>query len=149
MAEGASYLDVGCGRGEMVKLAKSRGVLAVGLELVPSLCDGETIHHGSVLDLPWRDDAFHYVSCYDMIEHLPPEHVDRALDELFRVCRNTLYLTTNDKRSHLGDLELHLTRMPRAWWDAKLIERAGDPDRIVRDTYGINNDEWHWSVHLE
>lgn len=141
-----TYLDVGCGRGEMVDRARARGIHATGLELVPKLCDGQKIIQGSVLELPFPDNAFHYVSCYDMVEHLPPEHVDKALDELFRVCDEILFITTNDKRSHLGDLELHLTRRPRAWWDAKIAERVGS-GVIQKSSYG--NEEWHWEIMLE
>jgi ubiquinone/menaquinone biosynthesis C-methylase UbiE len=151
MESGKTYLDVGCGRGEMVKLANSRGVTACGLELVPKLCDGVTIKQGSVLDIGYADKTFDYVSCYDMIEHLPPEYVDKALDELFRVTANTLYITTNDKRSHLGDLELHLTRRPRPWWTEKLVERARVRGnwQMIEDTYGITNEEWHWEIRLD
>lgn len=144
MEPGATYLDVGCGRGEMVARALRRGVFATGLELVPEL-EGDHVVTGEITALPFADDLFDYVSCYDVIEHLPPEQVDRALDELFRVCRGTLLLTTNDKQSRLGDLELHLTRMPRAWWDRQLVARAGE-GLIVRDDYG--RDEWHWRIEL-
>ncbi len=136
---GQRYLDAGCGRGEMVKLAKSLGVEARGCELVPDLCDGVTVINGSLTALPFDDKSFDVVSCYDVIEHLPPEQVDTALDELFRVSRGVVILSTNDKRSHYKDMELHLTRMPRSWWDKKLGDRS---ESLERSSYGSN--EWHW-----
>lgn len=142
----STYLDVGCGRGEMVRRARERGVEAYGLELVPDLCDGKCVVEGLATDMPFGSRSFDVVSCYDVVEHLPPEEVDAALDEIFRVAKGTIYLTTNDKRSVLGDLELHLTRMSRSWWDAKLVERAGPEATISRSSYG--NDEWHWTIEL-
>jgi len=143
---GCTYLDVGCGRGETVRMARERNVEASGLELVPELC-GEHITHGRVTAMPFEADAFDVVSCYDMLEHLPTEQVDDALDELWRVARHTLVLSTNNKQSRLvtpdGFLELHLTRKPRAWWQEKFDARGGD---MVASEYG--NDEWHWRISL-
>lgn len=148
---GATYLDVACGRGEIVELARGRGVLAIGCELVPELCNGYAVLQGDMTDLPFPPNAFQYVSCYDAIEHLPPEQVPAALDELFRVCERVLILTTNDRPSHLGDLELHLTRRPREWWDAQLVSRAklcSDAPVIERGTFGANDGDWHWRIEL-
>jgi 2-polyprenyl-3-methyl-5-hydroxy-6-metoxy-1,4-benzoquinol methylase len=143
MLPGSTYLDVGCGRGEMVRLAIERGVKAQGLELVPEL-GSEIVQIGSITALPFVDGWFDYVSCYDVIEHLPTEQVPIALDELWRVCGGVLFLTTNDKRSHLGDLELHLTRKPRSWWDEQFRSRAHS--LIDPSTYG--RDEWHWRIAM-
>lgn len=141
MPAGSTYLDVGCGRGEMVRLARERGVAASGLELVPALCGGDIVC-GEVTAIP-HDGKFDFVSCYDVVEHLPEDQVDRALDELFRVSR-VLLLTTNQKRSVYGDLELHLTRKPREWWDQKIVDRR--PAAVQRSTYGV--EEWHWRIEV-
>lgn len=161
---GASYVDVGCGRAEMVKLAASRGVAACGVELVPELCGRFTagsngspkpyyVIEGVVTALPFQDRHFEFVSCYDMLEHLPEDQVDTALDELFRVCASTLFLTTNDKESRLplsdgSFLELHLTRKPRAWWNEKIGMRAADREahEVIESEYGRG--EWHWEIRL-
>lgn len=143
---GATYLDVACGRGEMVQLARERGVVAQGLEFVPALCGGAVLY-ADLLTIPFGDRSTDYVSCYDAVEHLEPETVDRALDELFRVTRRVLFLTTNDKRSVHKGVELHLTREPRDWWEAKLAERAILRNaEIVPSTYG--RDEWHWRIEF-
>jgi len=144
-----TYLDVGCGRGETVKMAHARGVHAHGIDLVPELCDGKVIRCGSVTDLSLPDDAFDVVSCYDMLEHLPTDQVDKALDELWRVARVELVLSTNNKQSRLplpegGFLELHLTRKPRAWWELKFHDRGFRS--IDSTTYGV--EEWHWRIQL-
>jgi len=147
----AVYLDVACGRGETIDMAREAGIDAVGLDLVPDLCDGRRVIQGSILDLPFEDNAFDYVSCYDAVEHLPPEHVALALDQLFRVVAKVLVVTTNNQRSHLGDLELHLTRREREWWDEHLTSRAqaiSPGATIARSTYGRFDHEWHWRIEL-
>jgi ubiquinone/menaquinone biosynthesis C-methylase UbiE len=40
---------------------------------------------GSVTDLPFADDSFSAVLALEVIEHLYPAHVERALGEVFRV----------------------------------------------------------------
>lgn len=158
MAHGSTYLDVGCGRAEMISRAVDRGIGGMGVELVPELCgtqrsaDGMEFEviEGVVTELPFPDQHFDYVSCYDMLEHLPEEQVDQALDELFRVCGHTLFLTTNDKQSVLplpggGELELHLTRKPRPWWNDKIEKRATQRMMLVSESeYGRG--EWHWMI---
>ena len=144
--KGSTYLDVACGRGEMVALARSRGVHAQGLEFVPKLCENGVLY-GDMLSLPFGDATVDYVSCYDAVEHLEPETVDRALDELFRVARRVLCITTNDKSSMLNGLQLHLTREPREWWERKLADRGLLRNAtITPGTYG--RDEWHWRIEF-
>lgn len=144
IAPGSTYVDIGCGRGEMIALARDRGVVARGVELVPSLCGG-SIEHGTLEQLLYPDRWFDYVSCYDVVEHLPPGQVDRALDELFRITGCVLFITTNDKPSFYQGMELHLTRRPREWWDQHLVRRAlPRGGQIERSTYG--RDEWHWRI---
>lgn len=151
METGATYLDVACGRGEMVKLARGRGIIAKGLDFVPELCDGVSVVQGDMRHMPFDDRGFDFVSCYDAIEHLPPEQVPMVLDELFRVVDRVLLVTTNNQRSHLDDLELHLTRMARGWWDEHLASRAqaiNPKAKIERSVYGSYNHEWHWRIEL-
>ncbi len=145
--EGASYLDVACGRAETVKHALARGVMATGLDFVEDLCDGVTVLHGNMLKMPFALAQFEYVSCYDAVEHLPTDQVDTALNELFRVARTELRISTNDARSHLGDLELHLTRKPRAWWEAKLTERAEPRGWVLEwSTFADPKRDWSWRI---
>jgi len=142
--KGSSYLDVGCGRGETLALADSHGLISFGIEIVPSLCDSDNVFWADITDLPLNDD-FGYVSCYDVLEHLPPEDVGPALDELFRVASKALFITTNDRRSRLGEHELHLTRKPREWWEQEFSKRGYN--KIEHCTFATERD-WHWRIDL-
>ena len=63
-----SYLDVGCGRGEMLAHATALGFEPVqGTEIVPSLIDGARVVRAEVHELPFKDLKFDVVSLFDVI----------------------------------------------------------------------------------
>jgi len=51
---------------------------------------------GSVLDIPFSDEAFDVVSCYELLEHLPYENFDKAISEIFRVSKSYALLSLPD-----------------------------------------------------
>ena len=142
-----TYLDVGCGRGEMLELAIGQGLLAVGVETVPQLCDEDRVFHGDICDLGWPNKTFDFVTCYDVLEHLPPGEEQDALDELFRVCRKVLCMSTNDRNSFLPDgTDLHVNKRPMASWDKDIRDRAKACGAEVRYTAAGPKGDWHWRV---
>lgn len=52
--------------------------------------------------LPFRNDLFDVVMSTETLEHVPPEKHERFLDELCRVSRRLVFVTTSDIRAHLG-----------------------------------------------
>lgn len=147
MRRGSTYLDVGCGRGEMVEYAKAHGVVARGTEIVPDLC-GEGVLRTDVCTLPLSDGEFDYVSCYDVLEHLTEPRVLKALDELFRVAKNEFFITTNARSSIHHGVELHLTRKPQEWWHEQMQARLPEGGRLQFSTFGAWGKEWHWRAVL-
>lgn len=116
---GQSFLDVSCGRGEMLDFADSLGYEdVIGTEIVPELIAGDVrVQLGYVHDLPFADERFDVVTMLDVIEHLIPGDDERACSELLRVARRHIILTANNKpsRSLLGE-ELHINRRPYEEW---------------------------------
>lgn len=78
-------LDVGCGRIGMA--AFLNGTKVVGVDVEPPLeqIENFTFQPGTITDLQFPDKSFPIVSCIDVLEHLPLEVRDRAIDELVRV----------------------------------------------------------------
>lgn len=113
-----SYLDVGCGRGEMLAFAEREGFSPVrGVEALDELADGERIVVGRGHALPFPDKAFDVVTLFDVIEHLVPGDDEATCKELARVARHHIVLTANNRPSTHYGVELHINRRPYQEWD--------------------------------
>lgn len=93
----SSVLEVGCGFGRIGSAVIERyGKPWVGLDLsraqlVEARRRGDRLRphlvEGSATSLPLRNESFDLVLAVEMLMHIPPEHVRRALGELLRVSR--------------------------------------------------------------
>lgn len=111
------FLDVGCGRGEMLDYAQKKGFANVrGVEVVPDLIDGERVIRGEVHELPFADDSFDVVCMFDVIEHLIPGDDEAACRELERVARKHVFLSANNRPSVYNGMELHINKRPYDEW---------------------------------
>ena len=151
MQPATHYLDVGCGRGESLQWARERGIYAVGTELVDAIiAENPLITFADVCELPFENDAFDYVSCYDVLEHLVPGDEQAALDELGRVCKGLLIITTNDRPSFLPTGEdLHVNKRPRAAWHQDIVDRF-EPVNVRSTVFGpAGYEQWKWKINCE
>lgn len=112
------YLDIGCGRGEMLRHAEQLGYRPVqGVEVVPELCDGWRVLQAEGTALPFADEAFDVVTLFDVIEHVLPGDDESVALEARRVARRHLLITANNHASTLPDgTELHVNRRPYDEW---------------------------------
>jgi len=118
-----SYLDIGCGRGEMLTYAKELGFVRVeGTEVVPALISRERVRFAQAHNLPFEDGEFDVVSCLDVLEHLVPADTECVLREIDRVAARQIILTANNKPSKSLGTELHVNKRPYPEWD-----------RLIRD----------------
>jgi SAM-dependent methyltransferase len=90
LPSGARVLDAGCGSGRTMEDLRDYGQVS-GIELDPGAAEvarsrgcGE-VDVGSLEALPWADGTFDLITCLDVIEHIPDEHL--ALAGLRRVCK--------------------------------------------------------------
>ncbi len=129
-----SFLDVGCGRGEMLAVAQELGFAAVrGTEVVEGLVNiSKGVYWGRADRLPFGRGAFEVVTMFDVIEHLLPADSEvtggtftsqgddeLACKELARVASKHVILTANNKPSFNADGEdLHINRRNYDDWDA-------------------------------
>lgn len=73
-----SYLDIGCGSGDMVRFARSCGVTAVGVDVVAESPDIQ-----ADLRRPLRlSPSFQLVTCLEVAEHLPAESADTLVQSI-------------------------------------------------------------------
>jgi SAM-dependent methyltransferase len=92
---GLEVLDIGCGAGlSLIRLAGLREIgRVVGLEPDPAALRlarrhrGFDLIHGSALELPFEDQSFDVVTCFDVLQHLDDGDDLIAAQEIARVLR--------------------------------------------------------------
>lgn len=86
--------DIGCGDGIITNhLATSRFVVGIDSSLPALAAVTRPKAGGSILDLPFGDDAFDLVMANDVLEHLGPERRAAASAELERIARDYIIIT--------------------------------------------------------
>jgi ubiquinone/menaquinone biosynthesis C-methylase UbiE len=101
IAPGMAVLDVGCGRGEMLRHTARLGARAFGIDyaevavhlsrrIADEVSDqgGEVgVYQASALYLPFETGTFDRVLMFDIVEHLYPAELAQALTEARRVLK--------------------------------------------------------------
>lgn len=85
---GHRVLDIGCGKGHVVKALRELGVLAEGIDLNPAAAEVALVPQVktmSATELDYPDDTFDSVVSFHAIEHIP--EIDNALAEISRVVK--------------------------------------------------------------
>ena len=120
-----SILDVGCGRGYLVKKLNEAGIPTKGLDFARSVMGSMKVSPdvvlGDALNLPFFDKSFELVVSTDFFEHIPGSDVDRVYDEMKRVGDRIAARIAFDGKEN----EYHLTVKPEKWWKNKF------PDLIL------------------
>lgn len=139
--DGLRVLDLGCGKGRFAAHLRAEGAEVVGLDLSAGML-GRALDldrvRGSALRLPFAASAFDGVAAVEVFEHLPPDQIDAALNEVRRVLRPGGRLVIVDKNA--GSLNVD-----RPWLPALVVkwidERRGlwmyPPGGPVRE-------RWFW-----
>ena len=137
---GMRVLDVGCGRGEILRHCAHLGAAAHGIDYATTAVAisqqalvGEAachIYRADAKALPFSTAAFDRVLLFDIVEHLHPWELDRALQETRRVLRPD------------GKAIIHTA--PNAWYDryayplVRLVRTLmGEGARYPRDPRAI------------
>ncbi len=104
---GMRVLDVGCGRGEILRRCAEMGVEAHGVDYAPAavqLARGTgNVYQANAKRLPFPSALFDRVLMFDLVEHLHPWELRQALAETRRVLKPD------------GRLIVHTA--PNAWYD--------------------------------
>jgi cyclopropane fatty-acyl-phospholipid synthase-like methyltransferase len=149
VTSGMKVLDVGCGRGEILRRCSRLGVEAYGIDysavaarMASDLAKGDSEARVGLADakiLPFRGGSFDRVLMFDLVEHLYPWELRQALSEARRVLRPE------------GRLVIHTA--PNVWYDryAYPVVRwvrtlIGEGDSYPRDPRAIIPD--NLDVHV-
>ena len=85
---GDRILDVGCGKGHLVKALSDLGVDSVGIDLNPNAAEVAVVPRVQTMSatgLEFEDGAFDAVVSFHAIEHIPP--IEEVLREMARVVK--------------------------------------------------------------
>jgi len=131
VAPGMKVLDVGCGRGEILRHCAERGADVYGVDyssvaahIASDLAGddgGAAVMMADAKILPFASASFDRVLMFDLVEHLHPWELQRALVEARRVLRPQ------------GRLIIHTA--PNAWYDRYAYPLV----RLVRTLMGEGN----------
>ncbi len=120
----ATVLDAGCAMGFLVEALRQRGVDASGIDVseyaIGQVAEPVRDHcrvASLVEPLPGRYDL---ITCIEVVEHIPPEETERALENLCSATDRLLLSTTPED---FGE-PTHLNVQPPEFWSAKLAEQG-------------------------
>ena len=149
-------LDVGFGMGLLVQTLLTCGLDARGMDVAErvvqaadQLAPGKFVV-GSILAMPFVDEAFETVVSTDCLEHIAEADVSQALAELHRVTQRHLFIqlaTTPDR-----DQRWHLTIHDRAWWEQRFFEagfRKHPASQELLPYESLENEPWQITLLLE
>jgi hypothetical protein len=113
----SSVLDVGSGRGNFLSLIKNKNN-----SITLNSCDLNNFHHLSYvnhfnLDIRLNHPNIHVdvVTCLDVLEHLPINDIQSALQNMKKTAKNFVFSVSNHS-DVIGGVELHLTQLSKNDW---------------------------------
>jgi SAM-dependent methyltransferase len=134
-----SLLDVGTGRGETLEMAQDLGYVTVrGTETVPALCKQDKVLFALLPNLPIGNEAFDTVTCFEVVEHLLPEDVVPALQELARVADHRVIISVCTAPDIRGGANLHPSARSEEEWEETLRVAWGD-DADIRKLGNVSS----------
>jgi SAM-dependent methyltransferase len=132
-SKGKTLLDVGCGKGEPAKFINRKDkYFAVGFDAFePYLRKDlvEKIHNayvqGDVRFLPFADHVFDSVICLEVLEHLERSGGEQLLQELERVARKQVIVSTPVGKYKQGVFDGNPHQEHKYIWDPVEMEEKG------------------------
>ncbi len=98
-------LDVGCAHGYLMTAAQNIGCDVEGLEysdyVIKEAIEGVRgkIKKGSILRGGFKNDEFDVVACFNVLEYIPEEKIELALNNLVKWTNDLIFFTTCFKHS--------------------------------------------------
>ena len=137
IAPGMAVLDVGCGRGEMLRHTARLSARAFGVDYAQAAVRlsrriaAEVIDQGGVacvyqasaLYLPFEAETFDRVLMFDIVEHLYPAELALALIEARRVLKTGGRITSTQRRTWYDRYAYPVVRLVRGDGQGALSEK--------------------------
>jgi SAM-dependent methyltransferase len=136
LKERDSIVDFGCGSGKVVKYFIENGLITTlvdfcsncldnDIALLTRLCPEQVrFIEGCLWDLPDDLGPSDWIYCCDVLEHIPPTHIDAVLAGMSDRTKKGGYISISLTQDWIGEkvigTPLHLTVKDRRWWEEKL-----------------------------
>lgn len=128
----ASFTDWGCGTGKVAHALHDLGHPVRLVDIATNAYQGELPFIEACLwDMPESIDASDHGFCADVLEHIPPEHVQAVLDGLAKRTKVSCFLQIALFHDHFGDQigqTLHLSVFPPDWWKKRVLQSFGSAE---------------------
>lgn len=143
-----TYLDVGCGTGAMVKLARSMGIEAYGLDLIAHPEDYLITHD---LRHPFHfDTAFNLVTCIEVMEHINRGREDVTLDSIVEHMGHKsvlVFSAAGPGQAGSGHVNLRLGKHWRDKFDERGLGFRQDYTRLLQSAFNLmDNPANNWLI---
>lgn len=123
---GEWIVDVGCGTGRASLMLKQAGFNVIAVDLAENCLDPQAVDQFHFIrDYLWDfrlAEPADWFYCCDVLEHIPPEKVDRVLDNCAAIAKGGFFQIALFPDEWYGEV-LHLTVESQAWWTEKLLDR--------------------------
>lgn len=160
---GMTLLDIGCGRGEIIRHCMKLGVEAYGIdyaevatrmtqevilaEIATGSLAGAGVCRADAKKLPFPDHYFDRVLLFDVVEHLYPWELQAALLEVWRILKPNGRLVVHTAPNRWYDLYAY----PVVRWVRTLLGEGGkypsDPRAITPVNQDVHvNEQDIWSM---
>jgi SAM-dependent methyltransferase len=142
MQPGETVVDAGAGSGRGAVLLEKAGLAVTLLDFCHTAVEPPAQHLPYIDALLWDLPplSFDWVYCVDVLEHIPPVHVEQVLDGLARIATKGMYLQiccVDDNCGRAIGETLHLTVHPPAWWHPLVAARWPILADLSRGCYAI------------
>jgi len=128
-------LDIGCGDcATMDELNKNPLIKCSGLDIVTDQCpEGREVYEGTIWQMPFRDNQFDFTLSTDVLEHIPTEKIEEAIQEIGRVTKRKTfhYISTWPAVTEYQGEQVHLTVREPDWWERMFKEHCGVEYRLT------------------
>ena len=125
-----SLLDVGCGHNEFVNAVKKLNIFSIGVDFA---CPSADII-ADATNLPFEEKQFDVLTCFDMLEHLRSNDVDKVLTEFSRVSNRFIFsICYRPSDTKWMGHNLHPTVKDEEWWIDKILKNNGSNIKKIKN----------------
>lgn len=120
----SSVLELGCGRGYILKRLQDRGIVSAGFDVskhcfLTRACDN--LITKDVCETPWDAKDFDLCLSICLLEHLEEGELPKVFEEMSRSCKRGLHAITFEGLDDGMD-RTRITLKPKEWWQKHLPE---------------------------